>query len=622
MVIFYRDSMIRKYILILASVFYSIEICAENITFKTNAPEAVVKGKQFRVSYVVNTQNVKEFRVPSLTDFEVLMGPTSSIQSSRTVINGKTESSTTVTYTFILMATKEGNFDIPGASIIADGQQIKSNSSKIRVLPADVNADFNNSQGSYKQDSQTSSTTNGTTVSNQDLFITATINKTNVYEQEALLLTYKVYFAVNLRELEIKMPELKGFHSQEVELKRGQPTLEHYNGRNYQSLVWSQYVLYPQQTGKLEIPSIDFDATIGVRRNIDPFDAFFNGISNYVDVRKTISTPKLLVNVLPLPSGKPMNFSGAVGDFSMNTSISTTSLKVNEAVTLKLEIKGTGNLKLIDIPEVNFPQGFETYDPKVINQFNLTKHGQSGKKVFEYLAIPRYAGEYVIPNIEFSYFDLESKSYKTLSSDSFKLKVEKGEVVDNQLVTDFTTKENIKLLGKDIRYIKIGNIDSFLSENNLFFGSMLYYLCYLVPSLFFIIVVCVYRKRVSDNRNISKTRKKNANKVAVKRLKVANKLLKENRKEDFYDEILKALWGYIGDKLNIPISRLNKDTIENDLQKYQMDESLTSEFLRILNTCEFAKYSPMGGEGSMKNVYDSAIIVISKMESLIKRVRK
>lgn len=622
MVIFYRDSMIRKYILILASVFYSIEICAENITFKTNAPEAVVKGKQFRVSYVVNTQNVKEFRVPSLTDFEVLMGPTSSIQSSRTVINGKTESSTTVTYTFILMATKEGNFDIPGASIIADGQQIKSNSSKIRVLPADVNADFNNSQGSYKQDSQTSSTTNGTTVSNQDLFITATINKTNVYEQEALLLTYKVYFAVNLRELEIKMPELKGFHSQEVELKRGQPTLEHYNGRNYQSLVWSQYVLYPQQTGKLEIPSIDFDATIGVRRNIDPFDAFFNGISNYVDVRKTISTPKLLVNVLPLPSGKPMNFSGAVGDFSMNTSISTTSLKVNEAVTLKLEIKGTGNLKLIDIPEVNFPQGFETYDPKVINQFNLTKHGQSGKKVFEYLAIPRYAGEYVIPNIEFSYFDLESKSYKTLSSDSFELKVGKGEVVDNQLVTDFTTKENIKLLGKDIRYIKIGNIDSFLSENNLFFGSMLYYLCYLVPSLFFIIVVCVYRKRVSDNRNISKTRKKNANKVAVKRLKVANKLLKENRKEDFYDEILKALWGYIGDKLNIPISRLNKDTIENDLQKYQMDESLTSEFLRILNTCEFAKYSPMGGEGSMKNVYDSAIIVISKMESLIKRVRK
>lgn len=622
MVIFYRDSMIRKYILILASVFYSIGICAENITFKTNAPEAVVKGKQFRVSYVVNTQNVKEFRVPSLTDFEVLMGPTSSIQSSRTVINGKTESSTTVTYTFILMATKEGNFDIPGASIIADGQQIKSNSSKIRVLPADVNADFNNSQGSYKQDSQTSSTTNGTTVSNQDLFITATINKTNVYEQEALLLTYKVYFAVNLRELEIKMPELKGFHSQEVELKRGQPTLEHYNGRNYQSLVWSQYVLYPQQTGKLEIPSIDFDATIGVRRNIDPFDAFFNGISNYVDVRKTISTPKLLVNVLPLPSGKPMNFSGAVGDFSMNTSISTTSLKVNEAVTLKLEIKGTGNLKLIDIPEVNFPQGFETYDPKVINQFNLTKHGQSGKKVFEYLAIPRYAGEYVIPNIEFSYFDLESKSYKTLSSDSFELKVEKGEVVDNQLVTDFTTKENIKLLGKDIRYIKIGNIDSFLSENNLFFGSMLYYLCYLVPSLFFIIVVCVYRKRVSDNRNISKTRKKNANKVAVKRLKVANKLLKENRKEDFYDEILKALWGYIGDKLNIPISRLNKDTIENDLQKYQMDESLTSEFLRILNTCEFAKYSPMGGEGSMKNVYDSAIIVISKMESLIKRVRK
>ncbi len=614
--------MIRKYILVIASVLCCIGISADNITFMTNAPEAVVKGHQFRLSYVVNTQNVKGFRSPSLTDFEVLMGPISSTQSSRTIINGQVESSNSVTYTFTLMATKEGVFDIPGASIIADGQQIKSNTLKIRVLPSETSADANNSQSTNKQNSQTSSSTSGTTISNKDLFITATVNKSNVYEQEALLLTYKVYFAVNLRELEIKMPELKGFHSQEIELKRGQPTLEHYNGRNYQSLVWSQYVLYPQQTGKLEIPSIDFDATIGVRRNIDPFDAFFNGVSSYVDVRKTISTPKLIVNVNPLPSGKPTNFSGAVGDFSMKTSINPTSLKANEAVTLKIEIKGTGNLKLIDIPEVKFPQDFETYDPKVINQFSLTKQGQSGKKIFEYLVIPRHAGEYIIPSIEFPYFDIESKSYKTLSSDSYELKVERGEGIDNQLVTNFSNKENIKLLGKDIRYIKTGDIGWYISENNIFFGSILHYLCYLIPLLFFIIYVCIYRKRVSDNRNISKVRKKNANKIADKRLKLAKKLLKENRKEDFYDEILKALWGYIGDKLNIPISELTKDTIENSLQKYQMDDFLTSEFLKILNTCEFAKYAPMGEDGSMENVYDSAISIISKMESLINRIER
>lgn len=605
--------------LLFALLVAHVSAIADEVQFTASAPGAVVKGEQFRVSYTVTTQKVKDFRAPSFEGFEVLMGPSTARSSSRNIdIDGNMTSTSTITYTYILMGVKEGEYSIPGASIVADGDSKTSNSLKIKVLPPDQTTG-NGQQTGRGQGRASGASANGQ-ISNNDLFITATVNKTNAYEQEAILLTYKVYFTVNLRELEIKMPDLKGFLTQEVELQRGQPTLEHYQGRNYNTIVWSQYVLFPQQAGKLEIPSINFDATVAVRtqRSIDPFDMFFNGGSSYVDVRKTISTPKLTVNVTPLPTGKPASFAGGVGEFDLKSSITTTELKANEAVTLKLEISGVGNMKLVSTPDVDFPQDFETYDPKVDNKFSLTRNGLSGKKVIEYLAIPRHAGTFTIPPVEFSYFDLKTKSYKTLTTEPYELNVAKGEGGSDQVVTSFTNKEDVRLIGQDIRYIKTGDV-RLMPKGQFLFGTWLYFLWYIVPLVLLVAVIIIYRKRAIENANVTKVRNKNANKMAVKRLKLAAKLLKEAKQEAFYEEVLKALWGYISDKMNIPVASLSKDNVEQQLQQHGVDKVLSDEFLRILNECEFARYAPSSIVGGMDKVYAAAIEVISKMENSIKR---
>ena len=579
----------------------------DKITFTANAPEVVVSGDQFRLSYTVNTKKVRDFRAPNIKDFEVLMGPSRSVQYQN--INGV--ETNTITFTYILMAGKEGTFNVPGATIVADGNNYTSNSVTVKVLPPDQSAGTGNSNSSNNQA--------GTKITNNDLFITATASKTTVYEQEAILLTYKIYTQVNLTGLHGDMPDLKGFHTQEVDLpSQKQWTLEHYNGRNYNTTVYSQYVLFPQQSGKLEIPSITFEGTISqMVASADPFDAFFNG-GSYVNVKKNIVTPKLSINVKELPAGKPANFSGGVGEFTISSSISTQELKTNDAVTLKLVISGTGNMKLINTPEVGFPQDFEIYDPKVDNKFNLTRSGLSGNKVIEYLAIPRHAGTYTIPPVEFSYFDLKSQTYKTLKTDAYTLNVAKGEGNSDQVVANFTNKEDLKVLGKDIRYIKTGEV-VLSKKDDYLFGSFAYWLWYLVPMVLFIVFLVVYRKQAMENANVAKVRTKKANKVATKRMKLAGKLLSDKNIAAFYDEVLKALWGYISDKLNIPVSQLSKDNIEEELTRYGVADDLIKSFINTLNECEFARYAPGNQNEAMDKVYESAIDVISKMENSIKR---
>ena len=579
----------------------------DKITFTANAPEVVVSGDQFRLSYTVNTKKVRDFRAPNIKDFEVLMGPSRSVQYQN--INGV--ETNTITFTYILMAGKEGTFNVPGATIVADGNNYTSNSVTVKVLPPDQSAGTGNSNSSNNQA--------GTKITNNDLFITATASKTTVYEQEAILLTYKIYTQVNLTGLHGDMPDLKGFHTQEVDLpSQKQWTLEHYNGRNYNTTVYSKYVLFPQQSGKLEIPSITFEGTISqMVASADPLDAFFNG-GSYVNVKKNIVTPKLSINVKELPAGKPANFSGGVGEFTISSSISTQELKTNDAVTLKLVISGTGNMKLINTPEVGFPQDFEIYDPKVDNKFNLTRSGLSGNKVIEYLAIPRHAGTYTIPPVEFSYFDLKSQTYKTLKTDAYTLNVAKGEGNSDQVVANFTNKEDLKVLGKDIRYIKTGEV-VLSKKDDYLFGSFAYWLWYLVPMVLFIVFLVVYRKQAMENANVAKVRTKKANKVATKRMKLAGKLLSDKNIAAFYDEVLKALWGYISDKLNIPVSQLSKDNIEEELTRYGVADDLIKSFINTLNECEFARYAPGNQNEAMDKVYESAIDVISKMENSIKR---
>lgn len=588
---------------------------ADEISFVASAPNAVVVGQQFKLSYKINIGNAKEPRIPAIEGFSILSGPNRSSESSFQMINGKTTSTQSLTYTYILKAEKEGTFNLPSATVKVEGENVTSNSVKIKVLPQDKQAQ--SAHNSNNAGSATSAEING-----NDLFMTATLNKTKVYEQQAVLLTYKVYSTVNLTSLNGKMPDLKGFHIQEIELPQQKEwQLEHYKGRNYRALTWRQYLLFPQQTGEIEIPSVAFEGIVAQQvrsTSMDPFDLFFNGASQYVEVKKILNTPKQKLSVQNLPSGKPEDFSGGVGEFNLNSSISTTELKANEAVTLKLTISGVGNMKLIKTPEVNFPADFEVYDPKVNNNFSVKTNGLSGNKIIEYLAIPRHGGVYTIPAIKFSYFDVKTQEYKTLESESYTINVAKGKDNGSTTSTSYVSKEDLKLLGQDIRFIKRG--DTKLSkQGDYLFGSMNYWLWYIIPLLGFIGYIIVYRKKMAENANITKLRTKKANKVAVKRLKNAKKLLAEKKSNEFYDEILKTLWGYVGDKLSISVSQLSKDNIAARLAERGVEEALIKEFEKVLGESEFARYAPGNPGETMDKIYSMAIEVISNLENSIKR---
>lgn len=607
----------KKVFLTTLILLTTLAAVADEVTFVTSAPKAVVVNQQFRLKYTVNRHNVKEPRLPQISDFRILSGPSRSQQSSTQIINGNMTSSQSLTFTYILVAEKEGEFTLPGATVSVDGNEITSNKVTVKVLPQDkANAARQSaSQGSRGQRQPVNTSVD---IATNDLFMTATLNKTNVVEQEAVLLTFKVYSAVNLTALNGKIPDLKGFQIQEVELPPEKEwQLEHYNGRNYRTILWQQYVLFPQQSGEIEIPSATFEGVVAQQvRPIDPFD-FFGG-SNYVEVKKELRTPRLKLNVQKLPSGKPEGFSGAVGSFKISSSVSATELKANEAVTLRLVISGTGNMKLIKTPEVEFPEDFEVYDPKVDNKFSLRTNGFSGNKVIEYLAIPRFGGDYTLPSIKFSYYDIASKQYKTIETESYLLKVEKGSNEDNAAVAAYVSKEELKLLGQDIRFIKRGEAQ-FARKGDHLFGSTLYYICYIIPLLLFVLYIVIHHKKVAENANIAALRTKKANKVAVKRLKVAKKFLKENRKSEFYDEILKTLWGYMSDKLSIPVSQLSKDNIAVELEKKGVEAQLIAEMNNVLNECEFARYAPGDAGEAMDKVYKMSIEAISKMENSIKR---
>ena len=584
--------MMRKYIFLILMITASLHVFAkEEVTLKASAPEVVVNGDQFRLTYTVNSQDVKDFLAPQAKGFDVLMGPSRSQQSSTQIINGKVSSSRSITYTYILMAVSEGTFNIPSASIEVDGEKIFSNPLTIKVLPKDKeDANSNQSQGNSGISSRNQKS-NGK-ISDKDLFVLATASKTKVHEQEAILVTYKAYTTVDLRQLLGKMPDQQGFYVQEVELP-AQKTfkLEHYKGRNYNTVVYRQYVIFPQKSGRLEIPAVTFDAVVAQRVAVsdDPFEAFFNG-GGYVEVNKKIVAPKVVINVDPLPA-KPEGYS-----------------------------EGTGNMKLVSAPEVKFPHDFEIYDPKIDDNFQLTADGLSGTKKIEYLAIPRHAGEFTIPPVEFKYFDVKSGTYKTLKTEAYNLKVAKGEgnAVNQQVIADFTNKENVKVLGTDILFIKTG--DSALREKGkYFFGTTSYYLWYIIPFVLFVVFVVIYRKQAVENANVAKVKTKKANKVATKRMKLAGKLLAESKVNEFYDEVLKALWGYISDKLNIPVSKLSRDNIEAELSRQGVSEDLIKEFIDVLSECEFARYAPGNQNETMDKVYSASVEVISKMENSIKR---
>ena len=582
-------------------------------TLTASAPSRVSVGEQFRLSYTVNTQNVSDFRAGNIpAEFEVLIGPNRSMQSSYQMINGHTSQSSSITYTYIVAATKGGSYTIPAAHVVVDGKKIASNALTIKVIGStgSNSRPYNDDEGEEVREM-------GSRISGSDLFIKVSANKKRVYEQEPILLTYKVYTLVQLSQLRGDMPDLKSFYTQEVDLPQQKSfSLETVNGRPYRTCTWSQYVMFPQTTGKLHIPAITFEGVvIQQNRNVDPFEAFFNGGSGYVEVKKKIEAPGIEIQVDPLPQ-RPATFSGGVGKFNISAQLDKTETKANDPITLRIIVSGTGNLKLIKQPVINLPKDFDKYEPKVTEQTKLTTAGIEGSKIYDVLIVPRHQGKYDIPPVEFTYFDTSTKRYETVKTEAFHLDVAKGSGAS--AVSDFSGQDELQELNKDIRFIKTGDADQHLT-GDYFFGSTAYWITIAVLVLVFITLFVIFRQRAIDNANVTAMRGKKANKVATKRLKQAARLMTDNKPGEFYDEVLRALWGYVGDKLNIPVAQLSHDNISSKLAERGVHQSIIDKFIGALDECEFERYAPGDPKGNMSKVYDKAILAIEKIEEVMKK---
>ncbi|MBQ4386043.1 MAG: BatD family protein [Prevotella sp.] len=580
------------------------------------APQQVAVGEQFRLSYTVNTDDAKGFRAGQIPDaFEVLMGPSTSTQSSFQMVNGHMSSSASITYTYILSATKNGSFTIPAAHVTVDGKTVTSNELHIKVSGQAQSGQ----QGGHQQQQQSGNgevRAAGTAISGSDLFIKVSASKQHVREQEAILLTYKVYTLVGLTQLNGKMADLKSFYTREVPLpQEKQFHIETLNGRPYRTVTWQQYVMFPQATGKLEVPSLTYEGiVVQQNRNIDPFEAFFNGGSGYVEVKKQIKAPGITIQVDPLPQ-RPANFSGGVGRFSISATLDKTDVKANDPVKLHVVVSGVGNMKLLKQPEVQFPKDFDHYDAKVTDRTKLTTQGLEGQMVYDFLAVPRHQGTFEIPPIEYTYFDTQANQYKTVRTEAFTLNVAKG---DGGTTATYTGQEDVKQLNSDIRYIKTGATRQ-KAVGDFFFGSTEYWAALMVLLLGFVSLFVIFRQRAIENANVVKQRAGKANKVATKRLKRAAKLMAAGQQSEFYDEVLRALWGYVGDKLSMPVEQLSRENISQQLSAHNVTEETVRQFIGALDECEFARYAPGDATGNMNKVYDAAMTAITTIATAMRK---
>ena len=597
---------------------------ADEVQFRAQAPAQVIVGRPFQLAYVVN-QRAKDIRPPEFKDFDYIAGPYTSSSSSTSFVNGRRTSSFQMTYTYTLMAQKEGTFTIPPATVTISGEQYTSNGVKITVLPEDQPQQSNSGSGQAAQrsGSQQSAQSAQSGPEQGNIFMRTIVSKTKVYEQEAISLSYKVYVAgVDLKQFtnNTTLPDFTSFLQQKIDLQDIQLELENYNGRNYQTATIYSTLLYPQKSGDIQIEPASFEAVLLVpnqARSRSIFDDFFN---SYTTATRTLRAPGATIHVAPLPAGKPASYAGGVGKFTMDSKISATDVKANEAITLTLTIRGAGNMKLLKTPGVEWPEGFEQYDPKVTNNFKTSTGGMSGTRTIEYLAIPRAAGEYTLPAVEFGYFDTEKGQYQVLRTPEYTLHIARGAgdqaaAGSQPSAVSYVNKEDIRELGSDIRYISAANFVP-AEENEVpvvVFGSWQMYLLYGCPLVVALLLFVLFRKRIRENADIIGTRKRQANSVARKRLKKAKTLMAEQKKEPFFEEIERASLQYLSDRLAIPTADLNKDSITSTLRSKAIDESLIERTNRVLSDAAFARYAPAMGI-QPEQLYEQTESLINDLE--------
>ncbi len=618
----------QKLILIFLLVLPGL-LLAQDISFSAQAPRQVYVGQQFQLTFTINAEG-SNFMAPEILNFDILNGPMMSSGQNIMTVNGKMEYSSSMSYTYILEANKTGTFTIPQALISVKGKRYMSNSTTITVLnqsqrPAQQNPGNNQPQGRTQAPVKDDI--------GKDVFLKAVVDKTNPYQGELTTVTFKLYTPTNRLQIDQpeKIPSYPGFWAQDLlkDATQYPQYTETYNGKKYIVAELRKAALYPQKSGTLIIDqlvqNVIYQVKVKSRSPLadDPFfgnDPFFKNLmddsffgSDYQNVKKTLHSNTITINVKPLPTtDRPLDFSGAVGQFTMKAQVDRTIVNTNDGITLRVSVTGTGNLNLIEKPTINFPPDFEVYDPKIIDDFS-NKGGTSGTRTFEYLIIPRASGDFSIDPIQFSFFNPVNKEYSILNSDRFKLKVKKG----SGSAAEAAAQGDVKYLGNDIRYLMEPPLYIHATGNRLY-GKFIYWFLLALPVLGFIIFLILNQRNMRMKGDTKLMQRKRATRIAIKRLQKAKKLLDSGKHDEFHEEIAFALWGYISQKFNIPMSLLSMDTAREQLQLRNVDSELTERFMSTLHDCNYARYAQPGKALNMQQLYDLAIKTISETEQFLK----
>ena len=608
---------IKNYILIGLLLISSYTLLAQGIKLTVNGPTMVEEGSQFRLTYRINS-DVDEFHEPKFVDFDLLSGPSRGISYSTQIINGRASQSVEHTYTYYLRAQKKGTYSVPKAGITIDDKEYYSSNWTITVVESKGGAYKKASDAAIAKENPKAFKAAG------NVFVRTLVSKRNAYIGEPLILVQKLYSKERIANItDMKEPSYSGFWKESIEIGDLQLTKETLKGKTYNVVVLQKYILFPQKTGKLSIGSFNLEAVVQIIKTRAPRNRteqmmYGNKVRYYSNETVKLKSPLVNLNIKALPAGKPANFNGLVGNFTMTASIDKTELQANDAFNLKIKIKGKGNISLLEIPKPNFPPDFEVYDPKVSQKSTTDPSGMSGSKTYEYLIIPRNEGDYVIPSIGFSFFNPRTGRYKTLKSDTFRIKVGKGTgEAFTSVNSSSVNRDEIKYLGKDIHYIKSDHT-KLAPINKSSFNSLPHLLYLLFAPFLALGLIIFYKKNEKSRSDLSLMRNRKATKAAHKRLKIAKKLLVNKDKNSFYDEISKVLWGYLGDKFDISLSELSTETIRERLSAKQVDPKIITEIISILNSCEYARYAPTDQSNGMDQIYELALNIISKIEKSLK----
>jgi hypothetical protein len=582
-------------------------LTAQAASFTVEAPRQVVEGNKFNVTFVLKNGEGSSFTPPEVSGAKLIYGPSVSHSYSSSWVNGKSSHSSSEEYTMIYKATQTGKCHIGAASIVVDGKRHTSNAFTIEVLPS-------GSQPSHQQQTTPGAPTPYSdpmtqsadkSVSGKDLFVRIEMSKPRVYEQQAVVCTIKLYTKYQISQfMPTIQPSFDGFLIEEIPVQPSLNKVEVLNGERYMTAILKKCILYPQQSGKLTITSGNYDVSVV---QFDTFKSIFGTISKPVEKDLKVTSNSATINILPLPEPKPASFTGAVGRFNVTTDLKpATGHKTYSAASYRYIISGTGNIKYIKAPEIKFPEQFDVYDPKTDVLVNDGAGDMSGKVVMDYTFIPQYAGEFDIPAGEFTYFDPDAGKYETITIPSRHLSVAKGEGQPSN---------HYRMKNMDIRPIKSGDL-GLKKSHGYIVDNWSYWLWFLLPLLAMVALLLYYRKQLKERADVRRMRSKRASKVAQRRLKAARGFATRGDRNGFYAEMLNALWGYMSDKLSIPVSELSKDNINAELEQYGIDEQLRKEAIDLIDKCEFAQYAPELAQSDMNAVLDEAAGIIDRLENV------